>query len=78
MDEGFRGLTAFWVEGFGLRLDMGTFGAPPGRRDCVMNVRLVSTSESLIRISVRMASMISSSFRKLTSRLVGCTFTSTR
>lgn len=49
-----------------------------GRRDCVRKVRLVSTCESCVRIVEQMASMISSSLRKLTSRFVGCTLTSTR
>ena len=43
-----------------------------------MNVLLVSTCESLVEISAQTVSMISSSLRKLTSRLVGCTLTSTR
>ena len=68
----------FEVGVLGSRLERGSLGALPGSRDWVMNVRLVSTSESLMRISLQMASMISSSFRKLTSRFVGCTFTSTR
>ena len=49
-----------------------------GKRDCVMNVRLVSTWDSLRRMVEHISSMISSSLRKLTSRLVGCTLTSTR
>lgn len=49
-----------------------------GRRDWVVNVLLVSTCDSLVDISVQILSMISSSLRKLTSRLVGCTLTSTR
>lgn len=50
----------------------------PGRRDCVRNVRLVSTSDSFTRMLEQISSIISSSLRKLTSRFVGCTLTSTR
>ena len=42
-----------------------------------MKVRVVSTCESLLVISAHIHSMISSSLRNLTSRLVGCTLTST-
>lgn len=76
--EGLRAAADFGLDDLELGVERGTFGAPPGRRDCVMKVRLVSTSESLVRISLQIASMISSSFKKLTSRFVGCTFTSTR
>ena len=50
----------------------------PGSRDCVLNVRLVSTLESWTRMLEQIDSMISSSLRKLTSRFVGWTLTSTR
>ena len=50
----------------------------PGRSVCVMKVRLVSTFASLVRMSVQIVSMMSSSLRTLTSRLVGWTFTSMR
>ena len=50
----------------------------PGRRLWVMNVREVSTVASFVRISVHIFSIISSSLRKLTSRFVGWTLTSTR
>ena len=50
----------------------------PGKRVCVRKVRLVSTLESWTLIVAQTESMTSSSLRKLTSRLVGCTFTSTR
>lgn len=50
----------------------------PGRRLWVMNVRLVSTWASFTLIESQIVSIISSSLRKLTSRLVGWTFTSTR
>lgn len=87
--EGLRGvevglrvvLLGFCAGVLGLRLETGTLRpgpTEPGRRDWVMKVRLVSTLESWTRISVQIASMISSSLRKLTSRFVGCTFTSTR
>ena len=54
----------------------GTLGF--GSNDWVMNDRLVSTLLKLSRIESHMTAIISSSFRKWTSRLVGCTFTSTR
>lgn len=50
----------------------------PGSRLCVMKVRLVSTFASLTLISLHRLSTISSSFKKLTSRFVGWTLTSTR
>jgi hypothetical protein len=46
-------------------------GPAPGRRVCVVKVRLVSTFASFIRIVLQIASIISSSFKKLTSLLVG-------
>ena len=59
-------------------LDMAAEGTlVPGSNDCVIKVLEVSTFDSSVLMLSQIISIISSSFRKLTSRFVGWTLTST-